>query len=334
LLQPLKIANRVFPINLIQGPLAGYSCSAFRLLTWEYSQPAFTCTEMISCNALAHQPKLSYRRYIEKDQREGPVCFQIFGKDPDRIGYAAKVVTDYGADLIDLNCGCPVKKVRRQGAGSSLLTDAVTLYKLLVAMKKNTHLPIAAKIRVEGSGGEKFHNEIVKVVSDAGIDFLIVHGRHWTETYKTPCHYDHIKFFVDELKIPVIGNGDVFCINSLKRMFATGCAGVMVARAGMGQPWFIQKLIAEMKQQEFIAPSVIDIRNIFIRHIQLLEKLLGSEKFALLHARKIAGLYMHGLPNKKDFCHAVNNCHSLSELENICVVDYALGQAHEVLIRH
>ena len=306
-------------MNIIQGPLAGYSCSAFRLLTWEESKPAFTCTEMISCNALAERPKLAYRRYIEKDPNEGQVCFQIFGKDPEKIGHAAKVVTDYGADLIDLNCGCPVKKVRRQGAGSSLLTDPVMLYRLLSSMKKNTHLPIAAKIRVEGKTQEKFHTEIVKVITEAGADFLIVHGRHWNETYKTPCHYDQIKFFVDALKIPVVGNGDIFCIDSLQKMFATGCAGVMIGRAGVGQPWLIKKLIAEMNGQEFIAPSPEEIGAIFMRHVQLLEKLLGSEKFALLHARKIAGSYTQGLANKKEFCFAVNNCNGLQELKNICL---------------
>lgn len=317
-LRPLQIADKIFPVNLVQGPLAGYSCSAFRLLTWQESKPAFTCTEMISCNALVHKPKLSYRRYIEKDPREGPVCFQIFGKDPEKIGYAAKVVTDYGADLIDLNCGCPVKKVRRQGAGSSLLMDPVLLYKLLRAMKNSTHLPIAAKIRVEGNSCDKFHEEIVRVITDAGIDFLVVHGRHWNETYKVPCHYDQIKFFVEALKIPVIGNGDIFCINSLQKMFATGCAGVMIGRAGVGQPWLIRKLIAEIEQQKFIGPSPREISDIFKQHIQLLARLLGSEKIALLQARKIAGAYTQGLPNKKEFCLAINNCNTLEELQNIC----------------
>jgi tRNA-dihydrouridine synthase B len=319
LIKPLKIADKTFPINLIQGPLAGYSCSAFRLLTWEYSRPAFTCTEMISCNALEYKPLLSQRRYIEKDSKEGPVCFQIFGNDPVKIGNAAKMVTDFGADLIDINCGCPVKKVRRQGAGSKLLTDPTTLYKLLAAMKKSTHLPIAAKIRVENNGRDKFHNEIIKAVNDAGVDFLVVHGRHWNDNYKTPCNYEHIKFFVDELKIPVIGNGDVACIESLKKMLATGCAGAMIGRAGVGQPWLIQKLVAQMNNQEFTAPSLKEIGDVFVRHVELLEKLLGSEKFALLQARKITGAYTQGLQNKKDLCAAINSCNSQQELRDICL---------------
>jgi tRNA-dihydrouridine synthase B len=319
LLKPLQIANKTFPVNIIQGPLAGYSCSAFRLLTWEYGRPAFTCTEMISCNALKHKPKSLYRRYLEKDHREGPVCFQVFGKDPVKIGEAAKIVTDYGADLIDLNCGCPVKKVRRQGAGSALLSDPKMLYQLLIAMKKNTHLPIGAKIRVEGNSRDRFHTEIVKAISDAGVDFLVVHGRHWNENYKDSCHYDQIQFFVNEMKIPVIGNGDIFCVNSLKKMFATGCAGVMVGRAGVGRPWLIKQLIAEMQQKEFIVPSAEEIGVIFMQHIQLLEKLLVSEKVELLHARKIAGSYTQGLRNKKEFCCAVNSCSNFQELNNICV---------------
>ena len=318
MIKPLKIANKIFPTNLIQGPLAGYSCSAFRLLTWEQSKPAFTCTEMISCNALEHRPQASYRRYIEKDKAEGPVCFQLFGKDPIKMGLATKIVTDYGADLIDLNCGCPVKKVRKQGAGSSLLTNPTTLYQLLTAIKKNTHLPIAAKIRVEGNSPERFHPDLVKVLNDSGIDFVVVHGRHWTDTYNTPCNYEHIKFFVDELKIPVIGNGDIFCVDSLKKMLSTGCAGAMIGRAGIGQPWFIKQLIAQMDQQNFTPPSPKEIKNIFIRHIELLQKLLGSEKFALINARKFVGTYAQKLPNKKDFCMAINKCDNLAEFYDIC----------------
>lgn len=318
LIKPLQIADKTFPVNIIQGPLAGYSCSAFRLLTWQQSQPAFTCTEMISCNGLTQKSHKDYRRYITKDPQEGPVCFQIFGKEPDKIGYAANFVTDCGADLIDINCGCPVKKVRKQGAGSSLLLEPKTLYKLLTAMRNNTHLPIAAKIRVEGNSQDKFNEEILKVVMDSGIDFLVVHGRHWNQTYQDACHYDQIKFFVDNLKIPVIGNGNVFCLDSLKQMFATGCAGVMVARGGIGQPWLIKKLIMQMQGQEFIAPTATQIGEIFTQHVELLAKLIDSEKFALLQARKVAGIYTNGLSNKKDFCTAIHNCETVEKLKTIC----------------
>ncbi len=306
-------------MNLIQGPLAGVSCAPFRRLTWRYSQPAFNCSEMISCKTILHQPLTSLQRYIKLDPTEGPVCFQLSANDPIELAEATRRITAHGAHLIDLNCGCPVKKIRRKGAGSSLLTDSRKLYQLITAMKQNTHLPISIKIRVEGNSDEKFNEEVATVVADAGADFLIVHGRHWTENYDTACHYDDIQFFVERLSIPIIGNGDIRCMTSLKKMFATGCAGVMISRAGVGQPWLIGKLIAEAQQKEFVIPTLAEISLIFLEHATQLTELLGREKFAILQVRKFAKYYARGLANKMAFCEAVNQCEGLAELEKICL---------------
>ncbi|HEX4044451.1 MAG TPA: tRNA-dihydrouridine synthase family protein [Gammaproteobacteria bacterium] len=311
-------------MNIIQGPLAGISCAPFRRLTWRYGRPAFSCTEMISCKTLIHQSSTFQQRFIKIDPQEGPVCFQLSSSEPTELAEATKRVTDYGADLIDLNCGCPVNKIRSKGAGSKLLTEANKLYALICAMKNNTHLPVSIKIRVEGHSNDKFNVEVAKVVTEAGADFLIVHGRHWTEHYETPCNYAEIKFFVDAMKIPVIGNGDITCLTSLKKMLATGCAGVMLARAGVGQPWLIQKLIAEMQQQDFLAPSTVEIGLMFIEHIEQLAMLLGNEKMAILQARKFAKYYARRLPNKADFCAAINVCNQLAQLRAI-VIRYFVG---------
>jgi tRNA-dihydrouridine synthase B len=313
----VKLGNKLFSSNIIQGPLAGVSCAPFRRLIWKYSQPAYSCTEMISCKTLIHQPKLALQRFVVKDPEEGPVCFQLSGSDPTELAEAVKRATDYGADLIDLNCGCPVKKIRKRGAGSSLLTESAKLYPLIRAMKQSTHVPVSIKIRVEG-GDEKFHHDMVKMISESGLDFLVVHGRHWTQHYETPCRHDDIQFFVEELKIPVIGNGDISCIDSLKKMLATHCAGVMIGRAGVGQPWLIAKLMAEMQQEKFIVPSNQEIGQIFLEHAQQLALLLGSEKFAILQARKLAKYYARSLLTKVEFSEAVNLCGSLGELENVC----------------
>lgn len=291
MIKPLTVGNKTFPVNLIQGPLAGYTGAPFRYLTWKYGKPAFSCTEMLSCKALIYKQKKMYQRYVAKHPAEGLVCFQLFGDNPADLAEATKIVTDYGADLIDLNCGCPVKKVRRQGAGSSLLSDTAKIYAMIRAMKQNTHLPVAIKIRVEGDGQEKFNASLAQAVNDAGADFLVVHGRRWTDTYATPCRYDQIEFFVETVKAPVIGNGDVFDLVSLKKMFATGCAGVMIARAGIGQPWLTKKLIAELTQKEFIMPTPTEIETIFAEHITLLAEMFGNKKHAELHARKLAKYY-------------------------------------------
>jgi tRNA-dihydrouridine synthase B len=318
LLNSLILKNQFYPVNLIQGPLAGVSCAPFRELTWRYSQPAFTCTEMISCKTLLYQPASSQQRYIKKSADEGPVCFQLSSSDSNELAEATKRATDYGADLIDLNCGCPVKKIRSRGAGSSLLVDAAKLYQLITAMKQNTHLPVSIKIRVDGDASEKFNREVATAVQDAGTDFLIVHGRHWTEHYETPCRYEDIKFFVDELKIPVIGNGDIACVKSLKKMYETGCAGVMIGRAGVGQPWLIKKLIAELTQQTYAAPPLTEIGAVFIEHIEGLIDLLGTEKFSIFQARKLAKYYARSMPERHEFCTAMNTCGTLIELKNLC----------------
>lgn len=317
MLQPLKLGNKNFPINVIQGPLAGVSCSPFRALTWQYGRPAFSCTEMISCKTILHQSEIALRRFVQRDPDEGPICFQLSGSNPNELSEAVKKVTQLGADLIDLNCGCPVKKIRSRGAGSSLLTNTSTLYQLITAMKTSTHLPVSIKIRVEGNSGDRFNHEVASVVREAGADFLIVHGRHWTEHYETPCKHSEIAFFVDELSIPVIGNGDICDLTSLQRMFETGCAGVMIGRAGVGQPWLAAKLAAEMRGENFTLPSIREIGDIFITHVIKLSALLNSEKFAIIQARKFAKYYAREIDQRSAFCSEVNECDSLDKLQEI-----------------
>ncbi len=315
MIKPITLGNKSFPVNIIQGPLAGISCAPFRRLTWKYSQPAFSATEMISCKTLIHQPVSLQKRFVHKASDEGPVAFQLASNDPIELAEGVKRVTDYGADLIDLNCGCPVKKIRSKGSGSLLLTQPVKLYKLICAMRESTHLPISIKIRVDGGSNEKHNAEIVKVVNESGLDFLIVHGRHWTEHYETSCRYDEIQFFADQLKIPVIGNGDVSCVNSLRKMLATGCQGVMIGRAGVGQPWLISQLITEMKNEIFTQPSIQEIGHMFIEHVEQLAALLINEKFAILQARKFAKYYAKKLDNRSEFCEVINQSTSLLALK-------------------
>jgi tRNA-dihydrouridine synthase B len=317
LIKPLALGNKIFPVNIIQGPLAGISCAPFRVLTSRYSQPAFSCTEMISCKTILNSSYKQLERYIYKDPNEGPVCFQLSGSDPYEIGEAVKKVTDFGADLIDLNCGCPVKKIRSKGAGSSLLANSAKLYQLITALKNNTTVPVSIKIRVDANSDDKCNQEVAQVVSEAGADFLVVHGRHWTEHYETPCRYDEIQFFVNELKIPVIGNGDVSDVLTLRKMLETGCAGVMISRAGVGRPWLIGKLMAQMKEEKFAEPGVHAIKEMLIEHVEGLHHLLGSEKLAMLQMRKFAKYYVRNWENKREICEAVNRCESLAEFRKL-----------------
>ena len=315
MIKPLQIGNRTFATNLIAGPLAGTSCAAYRLLLWQHSNPAFVYSEMIAANALVNRHQLT-ARLLHKDVAEGPVCFQLFGNEADNLAEATTIATDAGADLIDLNCGCSVPKIRRSGSGAELLMDRKKLYQILVAMRKNTSLPLIAKIRV--ALDETTNREIIKAVTDAGIDALVVHGRNWRESYGTPCRYDAIAFFVANLKIPVIGNGDVTDLESLKKMFATGCVGSMVAKALVGRPWLLEKLAAQFEGREFNTPSLEIMGEIFVKHVEHLIRLTGSERSAVLQARKLAKGYSLSLKNRRDFCSAINTLESFEEFHKLC----------------
>lgn len=272
---------------------------------------------MISCKTLLHK-KTAPLRFLKKDPDEGPVCFQLSGSDPKELALATKIATDYGADLVDLNCGCPVNKIRSRGAGSSLLAKPSLLFELITAMKSATSVPVSIKIRVDGNSKDTNNQEIAKIITEAGADFVTVHGRHWTEHYETPCNYDQIQFFVEELNIPVLGNGDVACLDSLKKMLATGCHGVMLGRAGVGQPWLIGQLMAQIQGLDYKIPTLSERGQMFLRHVTELAELLQSEKFAVIQARKFAKYYARDLGDRVQLIEAVNNCDNLRALKLIC----------------
>lgn len=295
----------LFPGMMVQAPLAGVSTSPFRLLATEQSQPSFCYTEMISCKTLLHQSKAINHRYTYVAANEGPVCFQLSSNQPHELRDAVKIAEDHGASLIDLNCGCPVNKVRRKGCGSKLLSDPILLQSLIASMKQNTHLPVSIKIRVQSRFDDILNHEIVKAIQDGGADFITVHGRHWHEHYETPVHYDQIAYFVDALSIPVIGNGDICDLASLNKMLETGCHGVMIGRAGVGQPWLIKKLRQLKAGELFSPPSLLEIRDMFMQHVDGLITLLNSEKKALYEPRQFAKYYARFLSEHTQFVNAL-----------------------------
>ncbi|MBB71571.1 MAG: nitrogen regulation protein [Legionellales bacterium] len=318
MVKPLHIGNRQFASNLIQGPLAGVSSAPFRRLVWRYSQPAFTYTEMISCKTLLNMSIKSRQRFITRAPDEGTLCFQLSANDANELAEATKLVTDLGADLVDLNCGCPKKKIRTKHAGSKHLSDPSRLAQFIKAMKDNTTIPVSVKIRVDGDSDDNFNRDIGMVIQDAGADVLVVHGRNWRDDYDKPVFYDQIRYFTETLSIPVIGNGDVACHDSLQAMLATGCAGAMICRAGVGQPWLIGALSAHLTDVPFTKPVPSAIGALFVEHVAGLADLLASEKFALIQARKFAKYYGREIPERRNFCEAVNNCETLSDLAYQC----------------
>ena len=288
-IRPLQLGQRLFASNLIQAPLAGVSCAPFRELIAQFGGAAYCVTEMVSAKTLLGRPE---KRYIYKSPDEGVLCFQLSGNHIAELQAAAERAVEHGADLIDLNCGCPVNKIRKKNSGSKWLAMSQELGQVIQAIKSKISLPLSVKIRVDGLSGDRFNTDVVNAINDAGADFIIVHGRHWTEHYETPVRLDEIARIVQSSSIPVIGNGDVRDYASLKKMFeSTGCQGVMIGRASVGRPWLFQMLKAEDRGKQYTIPTEAEITDLLLQHIQGLSE-LESPQSALLQARKFIKYYL------------------------------------------
>ena len=308
----MKLGSLILNSHLIQGPLAGYSCAPFRELIWQYSTLGYCCTEMLSAKDLVTR-KQQPKRYVWKSPKEGMLCFQLAGREPEILAQAVQRAEEYGADLIDLNCGCPKIKIRSKGLGSKLLEEVQLLETCVRAMVNAAQVPITVKIRLDSSSSKESTQEVAKRVEGAGASALIVHGRHWQDDYDVPCDLQSIKAISEGLSIPVIANGDVSCQESLeKTLTETQCPGVMVARATMGRPW----LFKELTEPEFIKPSNKQIGAMLLQHVQGLIE-LENETVALLQARSFAKYYGRSAGVNQEFAEKTKQLHNFSQLKRL-----------------
>lgn len=324
-IRPLTLGNLTLENNLVQAPLAGYSSLPFRLLSWRWGRPGLLATEMISANALK-QGSDSQEKYLVRSDAEGPVLYQIWGADPDAIGYAAAKVTERGAAAVDLNCGCPVRKVRAANAGSKLMENPVLIGKLVAAMRKNTTLPVSIKIRVGAAEGKFNGPEIARIAENEGADWITVHGRHAKEAYGTPCRYSEIARVRAAVRLPMVGNGDVRDGATAERMFReAGVDGAMVGRACMGAPWVFAKIKTECAGEVYTPPSLEEIGQTILDHHDLLVELLDADR-AIRHCRKLGSFYSKAFAGAREFRNQLNFCHCRDDLA--ALVELYFRQQH------
>ncbi|MCE3045058.1 tRNA-dihydrouridine synthase [Legionella sp. 16cNR16C] len=294
------------PHRLIQGPLAGFSCSPMRALFYRYTPPAYCVSEMISAHDVIYKHS-GKNRYLHRAPDENKLCYQLSGNDGDLMAKAAKKLEFMGADLIDINCGCPKAKIRKRGAGSALLETPDHLVRIVEKVRDALQCPLTVKIRLQNTDSDL---ALVQVLEKTGIDALIVHGRRWQDDYDVACNWQAIRLIKKAVKIPVIANGDICERNSLAAaLAATGCDAFMISRAGTGKPWLYQQLLS---------PNGFDVEleeriELFLRHLEELSW-LENEFQAVLQSKSLIRYYFRELGSVQlQTYYALNSLPSIKE---------------------
>lgn len=302
------------------APLAGVTDAPTRLIYSEMGA-GLVYSEMVSAKGMHYGGRKSTRLldilYPDDDHNSnlGDVAFQIFGSDPEIMAEAAEMLDQRENVLIDVNMGCPVPKVFKNGDGSALLKNPILCEQIISSMKARTSKPVTAKIRIGVDSSRINCVEVAKALEEGGADAICVHGRTREAYYSGEVDYRRIAEVKESVNIPVIGNGDIFDIDSCKRMFTeTGVDFVMIARGALGNPWIFKELNAWWLGESVPSrPTKEEIKDMMIYHTKLLVDYKG-EKIAKNEMKKHLAWYTKGLAGSNDFRRKINNINSIKEI--------------------
>jgi len=305
-------------IPVILAPMAGVSESPFRRLCRQHGADVVV-TEFLSAEGIRRENEATWGK-LRFGPDERTIGVQIFGADPTAMGDAARLVSDvFQPDFIDINFGCPVKKVVKRNGGSGCLRDLNLVQGVIRAVSSATSLPVTVKIR---SGWNEEMRDPVAIAlrcQDAGARALTLHPRTRTQMYSGNARWDEIAAVVDALEIPVIGNGDIKTASDALRMREhTRCAGVMIARGSFGQPWIFAQARALIDGTPVPAtPSVAERFAIALQHAAMVQSYEADPEGAAIEFRKHLGWYVKGLPNSADLRRRLHVVNGFGEVEGI-----------------
>lgn len=311
-LKKLKIGNVELENNLILAPMAGVTDLPFRKICKEFN-PGLVCTEMVSSKAIFHDDSKT-KLLMDTDGEKRPISMQIFGSDEETMGYASKYVS-YIADIVDINMGCPAPKVVKNGDGSKLLLDIEKAEKVIKAVIKNTNKPVTLKIRKGWDCEHIVAVEFAKMAEQAGVSAITIHGRTRSEMYSGKVDLDIIKKVKENVKIPVIGNGDIVDEETALKMFEyTGVDGIMIGRGTFGNPWIFERIKYFLEIGEKL-PEITKQEKLRVikKHIEL-ELQEKEEITAIREMRKHIAWYTKNMPNSSEFRNEINKIENKEEL--------------------
>lgn len=310
----LKIGNLTISHPYVLAPMAGVTDLPFRLLCKEQGA-GLLCMEMISAKALQYKNK-NTQALLEIHPREYPVSLQLFGSEPDVISEQARAIEDRPFQILDINMGCPVPKVVKNGEGSALMKDPGLVRRIVSQTVKAIHKPVTVKIRKGFDDTCVNAVEIAKIIEEAGGAAVAVHGRTREQYYSGKADWDIIRQVKEAVSIPVIGNGDVTCVeDALRMMRETGCDGVMIGRGARGNPWIFHEL--KTYDETGVVPPRPDraaIRDMMLRHARLQVEYKG-EYTGIREMRSHVAWYTRGLRGSARLRDEINQVETYEELE-------------------
>ena len=295
----LHIGNLKLKNCLIMAPMAGITNLPFRRIAKRLGAGLVT-TEMVSAMGLVRGKKKTHA-YLTSHPDEMPLAVQLFGSEPDVMAAAAQIVVDAGAHLIDINMGCPARKVVKTGAGGALLRNLHNIEEIISSVRKVCSVPLTVKIRTGWSPTHASAHEIALLAEDCGADAVTVHPRFVTQGFSGHADWTIISKVKERVKIPVIGNGDV--TNPLlgaKMKAQTGCDGVMIGRAAVGNPWIFKQILALENGLSVQPPSLDERRALILEHFRHLSMEIGENR-AAKNMRGLLLSYTKGLPLSRRF---------------------------------
>lgn len=312
MLAPLIIGPYTLPSPFVLAPMAGVTDAPFRRLCRHYGA-GMTTTEMTTADTSLWQTSKSRHR-LDLDLDAEPIAVQIAGSDPEQLALAARACVKRGAQIIDINMGCPAKKVCKKQAGSALLKDEKLVGSILTRVVKAVDVPVTLKIRTGWDTEHRNGEKIARIAEDAGIQSLAVHGRTRACRYKGEAEFETIARIKQVVEIPVIANGDITTLKkSLEVLRLTNCDGLMIGRGAQGRPWIFRELgqlLGDGQQKPQL--DKYELRDIMLGHLGELHRFYGDQTGVRV-ARKHLTWYCKSLANAEVFRHQVVRVDSASE---------------------
>ena len=311
-----QLGSLELPSNIFCAPLAGCSDLPFRRMTTQF-RPGLVYCEMVKMDALVRHDPHTYR-LLDYETSMHPIGAQLCGSKPALAGKSAKILEDLGFDVIDLNCGCPVDKVTKDGSGSGMLKNLNLIGEVLSNIIAAVKIPVTIKIRAGWDEQSIVGPEIVQIAEKAGAKAICIHGRTREQGYKGAANWQWITDCKQAAKnILVIGNGDLFDALSVEKMFLqTGCDAVLISRGTFGTPWIIEDIYHHLSGLPPIPRSAIDYRDALLRHLEFV-RLYHAPRKAAMDLRRIGCWYLKKGQGTRRLRESLNKSKTLEEIRDL-----------------